>query len=343
MQLSGNCNRSLGAPLLKNKVSRHAPNFLEKCLIKEIRRMISFVFHSDRFKISSCVSLMLDPGQKLRALRESLGLTLRNVESASAKLAREYANDEFAIPFSRLFGFEAKGVVPSIYRLYALSAIYHVDFHELMRWYGVDVQAAPADLKFAEIPVTHRLNTDLRTQSVRVPMELDTRFNPALTVNFTMLVRKWGSLPMAFLSELSKQNFLYAYVGTEDYTMHPLIMPGSFLQVDESRCRVVQRSWRSEYERPVYLVETRHDGFRVGWCSLAGPELAIHPHPLSPTSVKSYRYPQDAEVIGQVVGISMRMAALEDDPPGSDRKVRREASSGLLHNHPIGSVEKQQP
>jgi hypothetical protein len=157
-----------------------------------------------------------------------------------------------------------------------------------------------------------------------------------------MLVRKWGNVPMAFLSELSKHNFLYAYVGMKDYTMRPLIMPGSFLQVDESRCKVAQGGWRSEHERPVYLVETRHDGFRVGWCSLSGTDLVVHPHPLSPTSIKSYRHPQEAEVIGQVVGVSMRLITPDDNPDEPGRKARKESSLDVLHIHP-GSPQEKQP
>ena len=278
------------------------------------------------------------PGQKLRALRESLRLTLRDVETASARISLEHANEEFTIPFSRLFGIEAKGIVPNIYRLYSLSAIYHTDFRELLRWYGVDFKNLPADLKLSDVPATHRLEADLTGSPVRMPVELDPGFNPQTTANFTMLVRKWGNVPMAFLSDLSKENFLYAYVGMKDYTMYPLIMPGSFLQVDESRCKVMPGGWRSEHERPVYLVETRQDGFRVGWCGLVDSELVIHPHPLSPTSMKSYRHPQDAEVIGQVVGVSMRLFTADAEP---GRKGQRESSSDVLHIHPNGSQVKQ--
>jgi hypothetical protein len=281
------------------------------------------------------------PGQKMRALRESLQLTLRDVETASNKIALQHSNEEFAVPFSRLFGIEAKGVIPNIYRLYSLSIIYHNDLLELMCWYGVDLQSIPSDLKFGQIPVTHRLETDLASQSVQMPVELDPSFSPARTVNFTMLVRKWGSVPMAYLAGLSKENFLYAYVGTEDYTMYPMIMPGSFLQVDESRCDVLSHGWRSEHERPIYLIETRNDGFRVGWCSLAETYLIIHPHPLSSTVVKAYRHPQDAEVIGQVVAVTMRLVTPDDHVSEPGKRARKESSLSVLHTHPLASGEKQ--
>ena len=55
-------------------------------------------------------------GQNLRLLREQLGLTMRDVENASAKIAQKYGNDEFVIAPSRLSDLETKGIVPNIYR-----------------------------------------------------------------------------------------------------------------------------------------------------------------------------------------------------------------------------------
>ena len=88
--------------------------------------------------------------------------------------------------------------------------------------------------------------------------------------------------------------------------MYPLLLPGSFLQVDESRDQVLQGVWRSEYERPIYFVETRQ-GFTCCWCALDGDQITLQPHPLSPVPVRVVRHPQDAEVIGQVVGVAMRL------------------------------------
>ena len=45
---------------------------------------------------------MLPAGKSLRTLREKLGLTMRDVENSSARVADKYRNDEFSIPPSRL-------------------------------------------------------------------------------------------------------------------------------------------------------------------------------------------------------------------------------------------------
>lgn len=59
----------------------------------------------------------------LRVMRERLGLTMRDVEAASEKLAKLRGNEEYLVPISRLSDVETKGVTPSIYRLYSLAVI----------------------------------------------------------------------------------------------------------------------------------------------------------------------------------------------------------------------------
>ena len=95
---------------------------------------------------------MFSAGQNLRALREKLGLTMRDVETASARLAGKHHNEEFAIPPSRLSDIETKGIVPSIYRVYSLAVIYRTDARELLSWYGVDFNRTAPDLGLASPP-----------------------------------------------------------------------------------------------------------------------------------------------------------------------------------------------
>ena len=89
---------------------------------------------------------ILTAGQNLRSLRERLGLTMREVETASARIAERHGNDEFAVSPSRLSDIETKGLVPSIFRLYSLAVIYRSDVREVLSWYGVDLSLSATDL-----------------------------------------------------------------------------------------------------------------------------------------------------------------------------------------------------
>ena len=90
--------------------------------------------------------------------------------------------------------------------------------------------------------------------------------------------------------------------------MYPILPPGSFIQIDESKNKVAEGGWRSEYERPIYFVETRK-GHTCCWCTMTEEEIILTPHPLSPVSAQVLRYPQEAEVIGQVVGVAIKLGA----------------------------------
>src|SRR3954468_20437398 len=135
---------------------------------------------------------------------------------------------------------------------------------------------------------------------------MDPSFHPPKTLNFGRMVEQWGTVPLKYLEQLSKTGFTYGYVGSQDLTMYPILPPGSFIQVDESRNRVMEGGWRSEYERPIYFVETR-EGHVCCWCTLRRGEIILQSHPLSPVPARILKHPQDAEVVGQVVGVAMRL------------------------------------
>ncbi len=265
---------------------------------------------------------MLSGGQSLRTLREQLGLTMRDVETASAKIAEKHGNEEFAIPPSRLSDIETKGIVPSLFRLYSLAVIYRRDVRDLLVWYGIDLNRITVDLDFIAPRKSHVSEALANVSSVQVPVRLDPSFDPRRTANFGRLIEQWGLVPLAYLQQFAPCKFTYGYIGSDDWTMYPILPPGSFVQVDESKNKVSEGGWRSEYERPIYFVETR-EGHICSWCTLTKDDLILQPHPLSPVPPRVLRYPQNAEVIGQVVGIAIKLGDWRPiSPPSANSKAR---------------------
>ncbi len=250
-----------------------------------------------------------NPGQGLRTIREHLGLTMRDVEAASLRIAERHRNFDFAIPRSRLSDFEARGVMPSAQRLYTFSVIYGRDIRELWALYDMDIAQIAQDLECVELAASHRIQTLDYAPILHSAPILDPGFDLSETSNFGRMILEWGVVPTAFLERLADHAYTYGYIGTEDFTMYPLLLPGSFIQVDESRHTVTSGPWRTEYERPIYFVETRA-GWTACWCSLSADreELILQPHPLSPNPTpRAMRHPQEAEIVGQVVGVAMRL------------------------------------
>jgi len=255
----------------------------------------------------------LNGGQRLRALRETLGYRMRDVELASNKIAQKFENEEFTIPPSRLSDIETKGIIPSIFRLYSFAAIYRREYRELLSFYGLELDGISADISFGHPQKSHLTEALGNIRQVRMPTRLDPGFSLQKTTDLGRAIEQWGTVPMSYLAQFADDHYTYGYIGSEDFTMYPILPPGSFVQVDEASNKVGEGKWRSEFERPIYFVEMR-DGFTCCWCSIKRDTIVLQPHPLSPVSVRVVRYPQDAEVLGQVVGVAMRLG--DSDHPG---------------------------
>lgn len=94
-------------------------------------------------------------------------------------------------------------------------------------------------------------------------------------------------------------NLTHGYVGLNDFTMYPLIRPGSLLAIDTSQNKLQSVSWRNEFERPIYFIELR-GAYACGWCELQSNQLLIIPHHSSPASIRRFTYPREAEIVGRV-------------------------------------------
>jgi transcriptional regulator with XRE-family HTH domain len=252
-------------------------------------------------------SITEEPGQRLKRIRERLNLRYRDVEEASIQIADRNKNDEFIMQLSRLSDIENKGTVPSIFRLYSLCTIYRLDFAEILEWYGVDLGRQPGDAISIAVDKTHLVGFSSGTSGeVQVPLALDPGLDPRRTSYLSRLIQKWGKLPLTLLNSLDIKNHRYAFIGSEDWTMYPLIQPGSLVLIDESLRKIVNSGWSNEFERPVYFLEHRA-GFACSWCTLQDGQLVLQPHPASMSSPEVYRHPEDIEVIGQVTGIAMHL------------------------------------
>jgi transcriptional regulator with XRE-family HTH domain len=262
-------------------------------------------------------SIMEEPGQKLKKIRERLRLRFRDVEEASARIAALHANDEFVVALSRLADIENKGTMPSAYRLYSLCAIYRLDMSEVLGWYGVSMSTLPADAAVLQHTQTHTISFRAEEGGIQVPISLDPGIDLSRTVFLSRFIQRWGTLPLMLFNNIDLRNFRYGLIGTEDWSMYPIIPPGSLVVIDDTKRRIVNSGWNSEFERPIYFLEHR-DGYIFGWCALREGNVIVQPHPASQYDPKSYRYPDEIEVIGQVMQVGMSL----------DPAVRRRSAAG---------------
>jgi transcriptional regulator with XRE-family HTH domain len=250
---------------------------------------------------------MDDAGQKLRRARERLGFRVRDVEQASQRIAEKYSNPEFIVLINRISEIENKGVVPNVYKLYALCAIYRLDYVQALEWYGVPLAALPADSLFAEAARTHAVGFGTAEHGeVTMPLALDPGLDVRRTTYVSRMIQRWGKLPLMFLAGLDPKEQRYGFIGVDDWFMYPLLQPGCFVVLDETRRKVQKDGWTSEFDRPIYFLEHRQ-GFLCGWCSQEENRLILIPHPASGESPRVFTSGSEVDIIGQVVAVAMSL------------------------------------
>lgn len=250
---------------------------------------------------------MDDAGEKLRKARERLNLRVREVELASQRIAEKYHSLEFAVLINRISEIENKGLVPSVYKLYSLSAIYRLDFSEVLEWYGIDLASLPADALFVEVSRTHAVGFQPPGHGdVSIPISLDPGVDLRRTTYVSRMIQRWGKMSLLFLAGLNPKDQRYGFIGTDDWFMYPLLQPGSFVLIDETRRKIQNDGWTTEFDRPIYFLEHRQ-GYACGWASLNDDRLILVPHPASGETPLVFTLPSDVDILGQVVGVAMRL------------------------------------
>ena len=247
-------------------------------------------------------------GQELRKIRNRLGITTREVQELSRVIATENLDPEYFISHARLIQVENDQSTPSIYKLFSLSVIYHLKFADLLQLFGVDVQKLAQRQIETQLQHTHLTPVEVfdRERSISFPVRFDRGFEVTKTNLLSRMIEVWGEVPVPLIEHFDVRHSMYGFIGLDDLTLYPLLRPGSFVQIDQRIKKILPFKRRTEYDRPIYFVELR-DGYACSWCELQDSQLILIPHPLSPCPTRQFKNGTEAEVIGRVTGVAMRV------------------------------------
>jgi transcriptional regulator with XRE-family HTH domain len=250
------------------------------------------------------------PGKRLRKIRISVGLSTREVERRSRRIVESRHNTDFLVSHSWLLSIEegTNRHTPSIYKFYTLSALYNRSSTELASYFGVPFSDVGRDRAMFEWPATHPIDPtrDADPDPPPLPESAD-QFDSDSTILLTKLAQIWGDIPAELIRKLDTRQSLYAYIGKKDFTLYPLILPGSFVQIDPTQTKIRKGPARRELDRPIYFIELR-GGYACGWCEIKDGQLSVIPHLNSPQSIRRFTFPGEADIIGRVTGVAMRIA-----------------------------------
>ena len=250
-------------------------------------------------------------GTRLKQLRVCLGLTLRDVDTMSRRLAQEKQNNEYIVSRGWLNNVENGSYTPGLFKLYSLGAIYRTHWSSIFSFFGLHLSDFGRDQAMFAPPKTQLdIDSPEADDTIVVPL----RHGEALQLDRTNLLSKlgeiWGEVPIRLLQHLDLRNGVYGFVGMSDRTMYPIIRPGSIVQIDQNQRKIASTKWQNEHERPIYFIELRGE-YLCSWCEMKDGYLSAIPHPNSKCEVRRFSYPREAEIVGRVIGVTMRLVESE--------------------------------
>lgn len=248
-----------------------------------------------------------EAGQRLKAARLHARLSTRDVERLSHDIASEQNNPDCCISHSWLIQVENSDFVPGTYKLYTLCRLYNLKPEEILAFYGLGLRDKDPSYMSLKLPNTHLLGPIQDPyKAIHAPLGLRGGEQLDQTNLVSRVFEKWGEIPVGLLQQIDLRRSLLGYIGLKDYTMYPLLRPGSLVQVDSRQKGIQNGGWANEYERPIYFVEMRNSCV-CSWCDLVGSDLFLIPGPLSRQQLRRVRHPVDAEIVGRVTGVVMSL------------------------------------
>jgi transcriptional regulator with XRE-family HTH domain len=244
-------------------------------------------------------------GARLSAIREKWGLTLRQVEERTERLAQEWGQPSYKISASWLLRVEQEGRRISGEKLIVLGAVYGIPTDQLLAFRP---QRGSKAQEFDEVsgPNTTLLLT-------RGPLEEHARrWLPDSTAtgpipDETTLLPREDHMP---------SHYRRGIIGLRDKTMDPMIRPGTFVLINPQRRAIAhRREWTNEFDRPIYFLMT-HTKCVCTFCELDKSRewLTTYPHPLSYVAPERWRYMKEVDVIGRVAVILQRLEEPKSAP-----------------------------
>src|SRR5262249_56983248 len=102
-----------------------------------------------------------------------------------------------------------------------------------------------------------------RSCAFPLPEPMDKKIDSTRTTFLDQFLRRWGKTGLGFLNGFGARQHRYGLIGLDDWSMHPVLHPGSLVLIDESRRRIATGGWGSRARPPVFFFGAR-DGCRRG-------------------------------------------------------------------------------
>src|SRR4029077_19182382 len=120
---------------------------------------------------------------------------------------------------------------------------------EVLGWYGVPLELLPSESLQSPLNETHAADFGNPTKFT-LPQPPNSEIDLNSTTFLSHVIRRWGKTGLSLLNGLDLRQHRYGFIGLEDWSMYPVLRPGSLVLIDESRRRIAIDGWTNEMDRP---------------------------------------------------------------------------------------------
>src|SRR5260370_15551343 len=220
-----------------------------------------------------------EAGKRLRAKRERRQLSIRDVERSRQRIVEEKKTPAYYVPHNWVSDLENGKSKPRLEKFHSLSLIYKCDINEILALFGLNIGDLDKEQGLIALPYTHLSGRAISRAEPMVPTSL--KLQDKVLLEQTNLVHRMfqglGEMPLFLVQHAGVRDVLYGYVGTEDYTLDPLIRPGTFVQIDPHHNNVTKGILPSQSDRPVSFFHLPNISYACGWCDYYRSRLLLVP------------------------------------------------------------------
>jgi transcriptional regulator with XRE-family HTH domain len=250
---------------------------------------------------------MSELGHKLRSIRRQRRLSLRQVETLTAALAKNYGDASRRVSASWLGRLEREDHSIPYRTLETLEEVYGVSHEELTDEYiSTEEASRTPHVHLPKLPsIVLKALTD-PVGNYLLPPESWLAYFPETTL-LPSLPTPDGVQPAARRRSLNARS--YGVLGANDLTLLGLVQPGAVLEIDYSvRAIDATKIYHSVSERPIYFLRS-HDGYHCGWCELDSQQrwLTLVPSALTKVPQRRWRYRDEIEIVGLVTRVLTKL------------------------------------
>jgi transcriptional regulator with XRE-family HTH domain len=242
------------------------------------------------------------PSALLKKARLQAGLSFRSAAKLSREIAKTLGDDRYFASSGTLSDYEAGDKLPRhIHKLFTLSILYSIALPTLLRWFEIVLDDGGRNVIAGKTSVSPRV----AERRVRPTNE-----EPSDSF-FESMQKQFGDLPLFIasalpslcgISHISLRDVFWT--GGKANALHPRLRGAVFLLVNHRSKKPRVYSQVPQWSQPLYLLQDRAGSYIAASCAIENGRMVVYIHPRHFVERQPIRRYLDADVVGQIVGIS---------------------------------------